>query len=349
LKSYLEVISLIVKQRLNSLKRWLVIHDLITYDKYNDKIFNKARSKSKKPISELFGQIKKDDLVVYYAVLNRVVVGLFKVISDLNYTQSDKHDYPMTFYNIRPIKTPKKGHFVDFQKLIKDPNIQFECFEKEAVLNFDDDHICLKLSEQDYDKIENAFSNMQYLKPIEEVTNPNNVGVFAALLDFHSDRATSFASLFVASIFGLVTLSAIIKNIGIASWQYGFTIIPYLGFLIAGIFTWKRFSYYADIAHQIESVCIRHYNYFKLRNTYIYEKDKSREIDFRSFLRNRYRDQQDSWLKKKLFSVWFKPLSILVIVFLTIIVYWYPIIQILKLIQDSLPNFLSTLLFAITR
>jgi len=45
------------------------------------------------------------------------------------------------------------------------------------------------------------------------MTDDDKVTGRSALLDFYGDRATSFASLFVASIFGLVATSAVIQAV----------------------------------------------------------------------------------------------------------------------------------------
>jgi hypothetical protein len=67
----------------------------------------------------------------------------------------------------------------------------------------------------------------------------------AALLDFYSDRATAHASLFVASIFGLVTVLAIVQafilvNPPIERWivwasEYLFFIFTYVGYFTKSI------------------------------------------------------------------------------------------------------------------
>lgn len=51
----------------------------------------------------------------------------------------------------------------------------------------------------------------------------------SAILDFYSDRATSFASFFVASIFGLVTMLAIVQGI---NREGAYDNPSYYGFLI---------------------------------------------------------------------------------------------------------------------
>ena len=82
--------------------------------------------------------------------------------------------------------------------------------------------------------------------------------VLSALLDYYFDRATGFASLFVASVFGLVTLSALVKTyLGDNFWWYYIAGIPYLAFIFSGWHTLNRFSFYANIAHYIENWGLR--------------------------------------------------------------------------------------------
>jgi hypothetical protein len=88
----------------------------------------------------------------------------------------------------------------------------------------------------------------------------NTLTARSAILDFYSDRATSFASFFVASIFGLVTMLTIVQGInqggayGNPSY-YGFliviSIVVYIVFAYAGRYIFKRFAHYADIADKL--------------------------------------------------------------------------------------------------
>jgi hypothetical protein len=88
---------------------------------------------------------------------------------------------------------------------------------------------------------------------IKSKRNNNNVGLktarLAAFLDFYSDRATAHASLFVASLFGIFTLLAIVQNLsGFGVWA---SIIIYFALIYAGYFTLVRFGFYADISQRI--------------------------------------------------------------------------------------------------
>ena len=83
------------------------------------------------------------------------------------------------------------------------------------------------------------------------------VEALSGLLDFYSDRATSFASLMIASIFGVVTLAAIIQTIGNNPIIKGLSLFPYIAFCYAGYYSWKRFISWAIRADKIERHCLR--------------------------------------------------------------------------------------------
>lgn len=72
----------------------------------------------------------------------------------------------------------------------------------------------------------------------------------AALLDFYSDRATAHASLFVASIFGILTLLALVQNFNSNTLIF-ISIIAYFIFSYLGYHTLVRFGFYADIAQRL--------------------------------------------------------------------------------------------------
>ena len=71
-----------------------------------------------------------------------------------------------------------------------------------------------------------------------------------ALLDFYSDRAVAHASFFVASIFGLVTMSAIVLQL--EDKLFAWISIPlFFAFSYLGYFTLVRFGFYADISERL--------------------------------------------------------------------------------------------------
>lgn len=80
-----------------------------------------------------------------------------------------------------------------------------------------------------------------------------------ALLDFYSDRAVAHASFFVASIFGLITLLAVIaqlnNNLKWFSIPLSWWSIPlFLVFSYVGYYTLARFGFHADIAQKFSEL-----------------------------------------------------------------------------------------------
>lgn len=154
----------------------------------------------------------------------------------------------------------------------------------------------------------------------------------SALLDYYSDRATSFASLFVASVFGLVTLSAIIQVFEGDVLRYYIAGIPYFAFVLSGGYTWSQFSFYADISNKIEFFGLRERCRtglekipFKIKvGNKIYDTNLYEEIDF-SCGGRKY--QPIKWLLN-LGSYVFAILYVILIGGLTIITYWnFPLSQ----------------------
>jgi len=70
------------------------------------------------------------------------------------------------------------------------------------------------------------------------------------LLGHYSSRAVAQASLFIACIFGIVTLSALIHELD-ENWLLVLSMVLFLGFSYFGHYTLIRFGYYADLAQQL--------------------------------------------------------------------------------------------------
>jgi hypothetical protein len=95
----------------------------------------------------------------------------------------------------------------------------------------------------------------------DEMSNSDELSAKAALLDFYGNRAVSFASLFIASIFGLVTMVALFQAIGASGFSSGEPIrwslnfmallvsgLAYVAFSYAAYYTFSMFSNYASVA-----------------------------------------------------------------------------------------------------
>jgi hypothetical protein len=253
---------------LNKLKKWFVAYDIEIYYLHKDMIGNVSKlTKFKRvPKSKDFEDIQKDDIIVYYTPNQGWLTGIFQVESVMEYK---KHDavWDKTFWiRIKPYKMLSAGEFFDFNKFLKEnslSSLNFSIFE-----NLSSAGSFKILEETDYLKIEQAFSDYRYIikikgqdghdGPTGYALNPELVN---GLLDYYNNRATSFANLLVASIFGLITLSAIIQLTFVPNFQLTslahilqivFSFLLFLIFSIACYYMLTNYSYYTRIAELIK-------------------------------------------------------------------------------------------------
>lgn len=83
------------------------------------------------------------------------------------------------------------------------------------------------------------------------MSNENKLSDIGNLLEHYSSRAVAHASFFIASIFGIVTFSAIILQLNINEILFWISMSLFLGFSYAGFFTLARFNYYASLADEL--------------------------------------------------------------------------------------------------
>jgi hypothetical protein len=117
------------------------------------------------------------------------------------------------------------------------------------------EYVCIQLNSADYYLLKKLLENTS--KSRYWIETPNvlfaNSEEVSSLLDFYNNRATSFANLFVASIFGIVTLSAIIDSVIVHDFgRAAFSMVPFWLFVSAGAYTLYRYSFYAGIAEEIK-------------------------------------------------------------------------------------------------
>ena len=153
------------------MNRWFVIHDLLAYSQHQDMIGNVVKAPGvKQPKSPLFAEIKKGDQIVYYATKDYVVVGVFEVVSDMEYLPNDPYWKEIMVYQIKPVELPPLGNYLDFKKLVKDPNVSFYMFPKKKNWgNYLQGKTCKLLTERDFLIIKDALSENKYLKSIQEI------------------------------------------------------------------------------------------------------------------------------------------------------------------------------------
>jgi hypothetical protein len=91
----------------------------------------------------------------------------------------------------------------------------------------------------------------------EKVQTTDKIAARGALLDFYSDRCVAFGGFFIAAIFGLLSVLALVQGINCNDNLLNFTIIGIsvivygmLGYV--GLFVLKGFGHYAAIADKLE-------------------------------------------------------------------------------------------------
>lgn len=153
------------------MNRWFVVHDLLAYSQHPNMIGNVVRKPGvREPKFSRFAEIKKGDQVVYYATKDSVIVGIFEVVSDIEYLPNDSDWKEVMVYKIRPVESPLPGNYLNFKKLIADPTVQFDMFPKKKYWGtYLQGKTCIMLTVSDYFIIRDALSGTRYVKSIEEI------------------------------------------------------------------------------------------------------------------------------------------------------------------------------------
>jgi len=124
----------------------------------------------KQPKFSSFAEIEKGDLIVYYATKDYVVVGIFEVVSDMEYLPDDPNWKEIMVYRIKPVELPVIGNYLDFKKLVADPTVEFDMFPKKKNWgNYLQGQTCKLLTDRDYFLIKDALSKNAYLKSVHEI------------------------------------------------------------------------------------------------------------------------------------------------------------------------------------
>ena len=169
----------------------------------------------------------------------------------------------------------------------------------------------------------------------------------SAILDFYSDRATSFASFFVASIFGLVTMLAIVQWIdrglaynipGYYGLLIGISIVIYVLFAKAGHYVFTRFVHYANIADKLvfepfergsETIRRSLLDIAELEKLEFCTKTEG-QTNLREYLRKRT-DRQEKRIEKKVLKTTFDFMYLILVVLLGTLVFLPKIVDVLLL------------------
>jgi hypothetical protein len=164
------------------------------------------------------------------------------------------------------------GFFFDFRTFCEDNNLIDQEFSPQSIskngLNIEE---FIPLEEDDFLFIKAGLSQLEYLKEVrcEEGSMGAagfivNQDVMAGLLDYYNSRSTSFASLVVGSIFGLVTLLAVIQSTfkGVIitvnnAPLLAISIALFFIFSFASLYTVECYFHYATVADKIKTVGIQ--------------------------------------------------------------------------------------------
>ena len=150
------------------MKYWWIIQSLESYDQHPDLIGCGLKEDTNIPVHRDFARIKKDDFIVYYATGNKVLIGIFKVVSDMDMLQNDEYWHDDAIYRIKPAFMPTEGFFVDWKKLLFNRDVSFELFpDKERWQYKIWKHYIHPLTIRDYETVKNAILSRKYEMPIE--------------------------------------------------------------------------------------------------------------------------------------------------------------------------------------
>src|SRR5579875_94486 len=149
---------------------WFIIQSLQSYSEHPDWIGCGFKEGTEDPIHGMFKRIQKGDKVAYYATGDKVVVGIFEVISkEMEIVHGDKYwSDPIGIYRLQQYALPPKGQYLDFKKLLFSKENSFELFpDKDRWTYVIWNHYIHRLSNRDLVTIERALSDSRYLTNIE--------------------------------------------------------------------------------------------------------------------------------------------------------------------------------------
>jgi hypothetical protein len=150
--------------------QWLILHSLQSFSEHSDMIGVWSMG-NHEPIDSQFSQIRKSDKVVYYAIRDCVIVGIFEVTSGMVHIIDPKWG-PTCAYSIRPLLLPPSGKVLDFRSLIRDDSISFDLMPvKKRWSLYLRGHACRPLSDRDYQTLANEVTGSNLI-PLPQVKPP---------------------------------------------------------------------------------------------------------------------------------------------------------------------------------
>ncbi|MGH9910348.1 MAG: EVE domain-containing protein [Nitrososphaerales archaeon] len=146
---------------------WFVIHDLMSFAQHKDmiacKVSNDSTPNRKKPKQPMFRKIRPGDKVVYYATGSYVIVGIFEIVSNMEFFSSNTWKN-VFIYKIKPFKMPPSETHLDMKKILFDSNFKFDLFPSKSIWHtaFRGKTVRL-LSQSDYEIFLRNINNEKYL------------------------------------------------------------------------------------------------------------------------------------------------------------------------------------------
>jgi len=125
---------------------------------------------SRQPAYGRFDDIRKGDKVVYYATGDKIIVGIFDIISDMERLESDPEWGEQLVYRIKADLMPPRGKYLDFKALIKDPSVKFDLFPDKKRWPYQIwQHTCRPLTKNDFDLIYQQIQRLR-IEPEQAVS-----------------------------------------------------------------------------------------------------------------------------------------------------------------------------------
>lgn len=149
---------------------WFIIQSLESYSQHPDWIGCELKENSNEPIHKQFKTIKKGDRVVYYATGDKVVVGVFLVVSNrMEVIHGDKYWLdPVGIFRLKPESMPPDGRYLDFKRLLFTDKITFQLFpDKDRWRYVVWNHYIYQLSASDLALIRRALTDSQFLTKVD--------------------------------------------------------------------------------------------------------------------------------------------------------------------------------------
>lgn len=154
--------------------QYFVIHDLLAYKQHPFMIGCKlkkkrTRRKYRRVKQPLFKRLTKGDKLVYYASGDKIIVGIFEVVSRFMEYITDKEWGEIFIHRIKEYKMPPKGFFLSLDLMLNDPKISFDMFPKKTFWHaYLQGKTVKPISKRDLQTFLNCISRREYLVLIRD-------------------------------------------------------------------------------------------------------------------------------------------------------------------------------------